>query len=81
MPKVNLLEAKKKRWKPMCTLLLGAKDYEKIPTSLLAEKLDISEPTVIKYMREPDTAPLGKLMILRRALNIPIEDFRNAVPD
>lgn len=80
MPKVNLLIDGKK-YRGLSMLLFGAKEYEGHSITDIARMMGVSEPTALKYLREPERAPLESLCILRKKLNIPIEQFRECIPN
>jgi len=67
-------------YKALSKALAGAREYERFTTADIAEAIGVSQPTALKYMRHPETAPLGKLLAMRRKLHIPIEELREHIP-
>jgi len=81
MPK-TLLDDKNKgerQYRNLCLLLNGHAKVEERGLGELSRILGVSQPTVSKYLKNPEKAPLEKLLKLARNLHIPIDDLRGSV--
>lgn len=76
MPKVKLGEPKRNRLRE---LFAGVMDVQRKGTADAAAIWGCSQPTALRRLREPGSMTIDDLLRLTKALNIPLEEVRQAI--
>lgn len=77
MPRVNL--GRKPNDEALVSLLWGRQAAAGMSIGTMAEKAGMTPQTLRARKKSPQDFSLSELLKLGRALNIPIEDLRNAI--
>lgn len=77
MPKLRRSE---NPYQKLLVLVRGNMEVQKVTQKDLAGRLGCSPQTVANYFAFPQKIPLGTMAKLRRALDIPADELRDAIP-